>query len=238
MKKNAMMKIAAILMVAVLLTTCAISSTFAKYVTSDSDTTTAQVAKWGVTVDTSLAGLFATSYNDTNDKVVVKSASQVVAPGTSGELEGAVTITGTPEVAVKLTTAAVIALEGWGDVCPLVFKLNGVDYTQAVDNPETTDKDESETVAAFATRMSEALTAAGTYLYDADPNANLADTYDIDIKWSWAFDGDDDIDTALGNMAAGIDAEGNSITPAPATVTVTFTQSVEQINPINGATVN
>ena len=50
MKKNTMMRIASVLMVAVLLSTCAISSTFAKYVSSDSATDTARIAKWGVEV--------------------------------------------------------------------------------------------------------------------------------------------------------------------------------------------
>ena len=68
MKKNAMLKIAAILMVAVLLTTCAISSTFAKYVTSDSYSDTARVAKWGITLTVSQDKMFADNYSidDTN----------------------------------------------------------------------------------------------------------------------------------------------------------------------------
>ena len=68
MKKNAMLKIAAVLLVAVLLTTCAISSTFAKYVSSyESTAETARVAKWGLYVDTTSIGtqkLFFSEYND------------------------------------------------------------------------------------------------------------------------------------------------------------------------------
>ena len=47
MKKNVMMRAASALLVAVLLTTCAISGTFAKYTTSATGTDKARVAKWG-----------------------------------------------------------------------------------------------------------------------------------------------------------------------------------------------
>ena len=48
MKKNKLMRAASILLVATLISTCAISGTFAKYVTTGSATNTARVAKWGV----------------------------------------------------------------------------------------------------------------------------------------------------------------------------------------------
>ena len=51
MRKNKMMRAASALMVAVLLTTCTISGTFAKYVTTASGNDTARVAKWGVQID-------------------------------------------------------------------------------------------------------------------------------------------------------------------------------------------
>lgn len=47
MKKNVMMRIASILLVCVLATTCGISGTFAKYVTSSTMNDTARVAYWG-----------------------------------------------------------------------------------------------------------------------------------------------------------------------------------------------
>ena len=47
MRKNKMMRLASALLVAVLLSTCAISGTFAKYVTSSTGTDKARVAYWG-----------------------------------------------------------------------------------------------------------------------------------------------------------------------------------------------
>ena len=46
MKKNRMMRVASALLVAVLLTTCAISGTFAKYVSTATGEDAARVAYW------------------------------------------------------------------------------------------------------------------------------------------------------------------------------------------------
>ena len=47
MKKNRMMRLAAFLLVCVLLTTSVISGTYAKYVSTTTDSDSARVAKWG-----------------------------------------------------------------------------------------------------------------------------------------------------------------------------------------------
>ena len=81
MRKNKFMRAASGLLVAVLLTTCVISGTFAKYTTSSTGTDSARVAKWGFE-DTStvlLDDLFAKAYDGT-----VQSDAKVIAPGTEG----------------------------------------------------------------------------------------------------------------------------------------------------------
>ena len=92
MKKNAMLKIAAVLLVAVLLTTCAISSTFAKYATTGDDfEDSARVARWGVTVETNLDSSdsgFEVEYKADDTKwVKSRGTDKVIAPGTSGTLK-------------------------------------------------------------------------------------------------------------------------------------------------------
>ena len=80
-----MMRIASVLLVAVILTTCAISGTFAKYVTSTSVNDTARLAYWGFGETTQTIELFKTAYNDpTGTTETVKSATteNIVAPGT------------------------------------------------------------------------------------------------------------------------------------------------------------
>ncbi len=114
MKKNLMMRAASVLLVAVMLTTCAISGTFAKYVTSDNVKDSARVAKWGVTV-TATGSLFGKTYlNASSDipgaddadaaTISVKSSNEdkVVAPGTKNATGITATVSGTPEVDVRV----------------------------------------------------------------------------------------------------------------------------------------
>ena len=112
MKKNKMMRLASAMMVLTLMSTSVISGTFAKYVTSDSATDTARVAKWGVEV-TASGTLFAETYKKTvntpgdgNASVSVKSngaaGDNVVAPGTQNDEGITFAITGTPEVDVQV----------------------------------------------------------------------------------------------------------------------------------------
>lgn len=149
MKKNKMMRIASILMVATLITTCAISGTFAKYVTKVEGTDTARVAKWGVLLTVSAEGTFKTEYaTDENEdnlpdpyatpyagEVSVKSSTKdkVVAPGTGMDEEEALiaTVTGTPEVATRYT----LKISGLKDI----FLPAGTytDYTELVLTPAT-----------------------------------------------------------------------------------------------------
>ncbi len=108
--KNKMMRIASILMVAVLLTVCAVSSTFAKYVTTANASDTARVAKWGIIITQEGDGLFATQYaadDDTYNKgeytVISSNEDKVVAPGTTNaDSPLKFSIKGTPEVAVRV----------------------------------------------------------------------------------------------------------------------------------------
>ena len=224
MKKNAMMKIAAILMVAVLLTTCAISSTFAKYTTTGvTGTDSARVAKWGVTVNaTLLSNLFAARYdNDTDDQSAISlDAQDIVAPGTTKYVALTNAVSGQPEVAVEITTAAEVALDNWtlNDskfYCPLVFKIgateatateiNGLDYTTGDDAEaklEKAIKDEIE--------KSTAEYKAGTKLEDTTG----ADLY---ISWSWAFTGVDD-------------AKDTDLADSGASISISVTQTVSQLD--------
>lgn len=116
MKKNRMMRLASGLLVLTLLTTCVISGTFAKYTTQAGGSDTARVAKWGVEVS-SAGMLFAEEYDEKNagnsahaDSKTITVASvnaangqdSVVAPGTKNTAGLTFSITGKPEVAVKL----------------------------------------------------------------------------------------------------------------------------------------
>ncbi len=119
MKKNLMMRAASVLLVAVMLTTCAISGTFAKYVTADDVNDSARVAKWGVEV-TATGDLFAENYINaaggnvaatSGELTVISSAApqdNVVAPGTKNETGMTFTIKGTPEVDTQVSVVVTV----------------------------------------------------------------------------------------------------------------------------------
>ena len=97
MKKNTMMRLASILLVAVLMSTCAISGTFAKYTSEQTATDSARVAKWSFKVgETDIAttafvfDLFNTvkdTEGATENDVATAENATIIAPGTSGSFE-------------------------------------------------------------------------------------------------------------------------------------------------------
>ncbi|MBO5735516.1 MAG: hypothetical protein J6S15_05390 [Clostridia bacterium] len=194
MKKNTMMRLASVLLIAVLMSTCAISGTFAKYVTSDTAQDSARVAKWGVTVNVE-GESFARAYDGNTvsfNTVVSNNDDDLLAPGTKGNM-GSISVTGTPEVAVNIVVDVELELTGWEidgvEYCPLVFTVGGTEIK--IDGVNITSVDALE---AKVEEVFEALSAG-----EVAANTNLARS--ISGTWAWAFDGDDVKDTALGNLA-------------------------------------
>ena len=224
MKKNTMMRVASALLVAVLLTTCAISGTFAKYVTSADATDSARVAKFGVAIDAN-GSTFAkeykthdTDYTSLYTNSVVSTTDNVVAPGTSGAM-ASMTLSGTPEVAVKVTYEADFAISGNWTVdggafyCPLVINVEGT----LVDGKNFTS------AAAFESEV-ERLINGWTKSYKAGTDLSDVDTDAVSVSWEWPFStstDNDAKDTWLGNQAAA----GNA-----ATVALTIVTTVTQID--------
>jgi len=170
MKKNKMMRIASVLLVAVLVSTCAISGTFAKYVTKVSGEDSARVAKWGIVLTMKGGEVFAKEYKthdkDYEGKVSVKAEEKVVAPGTSSaDLDAGLTasVSGTPEVATRYK----LEVANLKDV--YLAKGTYKDYTELVAQTETATDAEGETV----------ITKTGKYAYET---FDLAADYSP-IKW-------------------------------------------------------
>ena len=106
MTKNKMMRIASVLLVAVLLSTCAIFGTFAKYVTAASSNDSARVAYWGFKETTfSIENLFDKTYVGEEDKIT--GAADVIAPGTTNSVTFSFQPQNAtaPEVAYKITVS-------------------------------------------------------------------------------------------------------------------------------------
>ena len=106
MKKNKMMRIASVLLVAVLLSTCAISGTFAKYTQDFTATATANVASWVVNVKDKDAQTFAfnlfNTITDSNGATEADVKAGFIAPGTKGSFT--ITVTNASQVNATYTT--------------------------------------------------------------------------------------------------------------------------------------
>lgn len=222
MKKNMMMRLASGLLVAVLLTTCAISGTFAKYVTEASGTNSARVAKWGVEISGMGNDLFAQTYAKDSSTTIdntVSATENVVAPGTKNEEGVTFSLTGTPEVAVKID---VVVKGSTTDTITDVVLPAGeyTDWTQAP-YEKTFTTDAAYNPVVFTLKDGEKELASGTlaeietFLENKSgeyaPGTNLAEIYGgasgtYTLTWAWDFENNrDKEDTLLGNIAAGTD---------------------------------
>ena len=226
MKKNVMMRLASFLLVAVLISTSAISGTYAKYVTEANAKDNARVAKWGVVIETA-GDMFSDSYKDLKTDYIADEekaeitvqadteGTNVVAPGTKGTL-ASFNVTGTPEVDVEVTYKADLTLEGWkvdgNEYCPIIFTVGTNTY-------KIGDAGIAY-VSDLVKAVEDAIVDAYAYYHT---NTNLAEVSDdLIVSWEWPYyvdEATDVKDTALGDAAAA----GNAATIA-LDVTITVTQ--------------
>lgn len=214
MKKNFAMRIAACLLMVTMLSLCMVSYTYAKYTTAGSKADVAQVAKWGVYVTNEFSDLFEEGYNtanaattDTATATTLTSVAKInmLAPGTADEQINALTIVGTPEVAVSVQYDIDVQLTNWStdltddstklatEYCPLVIVVT-------IDGVPTEFK-KTGTVADLEKAIEDHINKLDTARYN--PNTDLKKT--ISFSWSWAYEVDAATnvkDTALGNNAA------------------------------------
>ena len=250
MKKNNMLRIASVLLVAVLLSTCAVSGVFANYQTKGTTNDSARVAKWGVTIDATTDAIgnvmFSDSYKDEGTKynatekgtdITVQADTEgtnVVAPGTNGTL-AKFDIAGKPEVDVKVTYTADVELKNWEVVmdettgaktkCPIVITVNTVDYYVGGQDKSGATIDDAAELAGAVKAAIEAVTNdydANTDLSEADGAVNVGN--DLVVSWKWVASTEKDAianDTALGNAAA---------TATAASIALTVNVSIDQID--------
>ena len=224
-KKNWTMRAAVLMLALVLITSCFVGGTFAKYVTSGSGSDTARVAQFGVYI-TATTGMFSKTYTKTDtsftlsaNSVVSSDDSKLVAPGTTQDM-AEFGLTGTPEVAVRVSyKLKTFELTNWttngtDEYCPLVFTVNGTDYE--IDGTVIRD---------IAGLKAAVIAAVNDYHKDYEANTNLANTTadNLQISWRWDFhtsDENDVKDTALGNRAAeNVNNAGKIAVELTATVT-------------------
>lgn len=214
MKKSKFMRAAAILMAAVLLTTCAISGTFAKYTTTASASDSARVAKWGFETTSMTLDLFDGTYTN----VASGDSANVIAPGTSKTA----TFTFAPPAAAP-EVAYTFEISATGSCDPSItsnanihFYLDGDEVTAG-----STTTNFEELLAAINALSGD---ASGTKTYAAGtlPTAFAGGaTGEHTVGWAWDFydtDAHDEADTAMGNTAVSTDLE------ATISIAVTATQ--------------
>lgn len=236
-KKNVLMRSAGLLLALVLVTSCFVGSTFAKYTVGGKGDDTARVAKFGVAI-TANGATFAKEYA-TDDQgvvgtiaksVVSSDDSKLVAPGTKGDMVS-MTLQGTPEVAVQVTYLATVTLnDNWVNAdgkfyCPLQIKVTSEEGTNGV----TICGLDFDSKTAFQTAVAAEISQASAK-YAAKTDLSTAVT--PAVSWAWAYNGGalgegqkiaqtDEDDTYLGDQAA----KGNA-----AEIQLTVQTTVTQID--------
>ncbi len=223
--KNKFMRIAAVMLMLCLVTTCAISGTFAKYTTEGTATDTARVAKWGITVsaptDPAASADFKTAYASetvgfTANTVVSSDTDNIIAPGTKGTFATPV-LSGEAEVAVEVIVTAEIVIDGWsvtsGEYFPIVFTVGTETYGTNITAASNKFATAAEVISAVQTAVTK------TTNYEANTDAT---TFEVPVvEWEWAFEVDNAMDTELGTAAD----DGHA-----ATIEYTITVTINQIN--------
>ena len=210
MKKNTFMRVASALLVAVLLTTCAIAGTFAKYTTEVSSNDAARVAKWGFgSTSIDLEDLFSATYTNvaagSNDMAII-------APGTSGSASFEFEFDGTaPEVAYTFEVSTD------DSDCDALIQGNTSIKWALTTSPTAPATDDAEwgTWTALLTEIN-GLTEDGNFAAGELPDMVNTPYY---VHWTWLYEADNDAkDTELGNAAVAGDLKVTLV------VTITATQ--------------
>ena len=167
-----------LLLVLCVAVTATLIGSLAKYVTSETVSDEAVVAKFGLNIPNDV-DLFSDSYtNVTADP----EGKKIIAPGTAGSYK--FEVTGTSEVTYSVSANIDMTYsEGWEGYKPLEFSINGTTWT---------DFDQ------FKTNLSAVLESE-----IMEPNEEYANTQTIHWRWPFHTSAENDIkDTAAGLLAA------------------------------------
>ena len=191
MKKNKTMRIASLLLVLALLTTCFVGTTFAKYTSSAEGTDVAQVAKWDISVnDTQITvpnpnvsfNLFSTIVDTVDGQTDADVTAGKIAPGTKGAFS--LKVTNDSEVSATYTISLAVAQPA-GYTIPIKFYSDEAMQTEIQPGND------------------------GKYVFTGeklDPVGGTTAEATSTLYWKWVFEGGtaeaDAADTALGIAAA------------------------------------
>ena len=194
MKKNLVMRIAAVVLMCTLVTACFASSTFAKYTSAAKGSDTVTVAKWSIEVNdadivnatgspASVDFALFDTIKDSDGNAETDVTSGKIAPGTQGafavaKIENTSDVTANVKVTMKLTSDST-------NIPPLQYNVgSGDNWTTWTKGTEITIIDKTG---------DNALAIGGT----------IAAT---DVQWRWAFN-DTGVDNAYGINPADLNVE-------------------------------
>lgn len=214
-KKHWTLRAAGLLFALVLITSCFVGGTFAKYVTSKSASDSARVARFGVVIEAHDNTAFKTTYDTVDagtgvsfNSVATTTTDSLVAPGTGEDDAVTFSITGTPEVAVRVAlsmtgTDVVLKAGTYFDLTtanPIdKFTLTEPYYPVVFTLKKGGTKLASGTISDINTKLS-ALSK------DCAPGTDLgAEFGTYTLSWEWAFEDagiakKDQADTLLGTL--------------------------------------
>ena len=248
-KKHWTLRAAGLLFALVLITSCFVGGTFAKYVTSGYGHESARVAKFGVTMSVATDTAFKKTYATDNSPVstninysVESSGSEnLVAPGTKGSDFVVLSISGKPEVAVNVKIAAEgfdvflkasdypdLTTAAAGDTFTLGNDYHPITYTlrkTGESDPVKTGK--LDAIIDYLNGLSD------NYLAKTDLTSTIGE---YKLSWEWKFNDNtiankDQADTLLGAITAG----SSNVTGTPGTdyqtgIGLKLTATVTQID--------
>lgn len=193
-RSSTMVRLVAVLAVLMMFTMCFVGGTFAKYTSSATGTDSARVAKWSFKVgetDIATADIFTFDLFDT-----IKDSN-----GTDNEAD------------INSHDGETIIAPGTSGSFALVLKNESeVTAQYAIDYTVTNEGSIPVQFSVDGSNWSNNLTDVAAS--DATKLAANSGTTTITVQWKWAFDGDDNIDTALG-------IDGNDVLTVSAKVTAT-----------------
>lgn len=228
-KKNKKTAVIVALLLALIALLCFGGYTFSKYVTSGSGTGTAQVAKWGYTIEVNGDNLFGNKYKfdgvaskataeENNLTVKASGDYNVIAPGTTGSMTFNVTGQAEVKALVSMFITEAVHNEGIKDIVLKVQKAGG---NEIVYNPvkwtlKKKTKTQPDMIALPGMKETTLHNVAGAFhdmIYNSassvkNPGDVLEETT-YELVWEWPYEGTgtfegvtaDELDTILGRRA-------------------------------------
>lgn len=249
-KKHWTLRAAGLLFALVLITSCFVGGTFAKYVITGGGHESARVAKFGVTMSVANDKAFKQTYDTDNASIsgtISKSVEysgngdeNLVAPGTKGSEPVVLSIKGTPEVAVNVKIAAEghdVFLKA-GEYLNLTTAADGDKFNLATDYyPITYTLTKNGAAAPVVTgKLDDIIDYLNGLSKDYPANTDLTSAIgELTLSWEWTFDdtiaNKDQADTLLGTLAAsGPNSLGVNLENYSPQVLLILTATVTQID--------